>query len=159
VIGEQLGDERQRNLARRDVRSRHLKCPYDHFSISHAAKKTPGAAARSISCRRGIQRQRSSEARTMRTQPRRLTPSEQRLAAALDPDVARRLIALRNRVARLALLPDISPAMLGAIAAEVRSIRAAMDHALDGQADRSRQANNYFQLVNFVGYTSAKPSS
>ena len=43
----------------------------------------------------------------MRTQPRRLTPSEQRLAAALDPAVARRLIALRNRVARLALLPDL----------------------------------------------------
>jgi hypothetical protein len=70
----------------------------------------------------------------MRTEPRRLTPSEQRLAAALDPAVARRLVALRNRIARLALLPDVSPAMLGAIAAEIRWIRHRMDDALDGQA-------------------------
>ena len=71
-----------------------------------------------------------------RTQPRRLTPSEQRLAASIDPAVARRLIALRNRIARLAVLPDISQPKLGVIAAEVRRIREQMDDALDGQAGR-----------------------
>jgi hypothetical protein len=70
-----------------------------------------------------------------RTEPRRLTPSEQQLAASLDPAVPRRLIELRH-VARLALLPDISQPILGVIAAEVRRIREQMDDALDGQAGR-----------------------
>jgi hypothetical protein len=85
--------------------------------------------------------QRSSGARTMRrTEPRRLTPSEQRLAAALDPAVARRLIALRQRIARLALLPDVSQAMLGALAAEIRWIREQMDAALARAEARAEAA-------------------
>jgi hypothetical protein len=72
----------------------------------------------------------------LRTEPRRLTPEQQRLAASLDPAIARRLIELRHRIARLAVLPDVSQPMLGAIAAEVRRIRDQMDDALDGQAGR-----------------------
>lgn len=66
----------------------------------------------------------------MRTEPRRLTPSEQRLAAALDPSVADRLVMLRDHVARLALLPDVPTYVVDAIGAEVRKLRAEMDDAL-----------------------------
>ena len=40
------------------------------------------------------------------TQPRRLTPSEQRLAAALDPAIACKLVALRQRRHRRRCPPD-----------------------------------------------------